>query len=194
VEGASILAKAAKWLILQTAMSPVLAITLALIGAMLALVAVFAIAIAIFNHFKNSTPEAKLEKTKESTQAAAEAADTAAETYDRLVESLENLSDKYKTLEDLAQGTKEWRDAVRELNSEVLELVEQYPKLASYVKNEDGVLKLDIESDEVQGVLDQYEKDVAKTRSASLAGKIAVLEAQNKVDYEALSDDTKLGE
>ena len=194
VEGTSIFAKAAAWLVLQTAMSPVLAITLVLIGALLALVAVVAIVIAIFKAVKNSTPEAKLERTKEASEAAAEAADTAAEAYNHLAESLENLSDKYKTLEELAQGTKEWRDAVREVNSEVLELVEQYPKLAGYIKNEGGVLKLDIESDEVQGVLDEYEKNAVETKSASIAGKIAVLEAQNKVDYEALSDDTELGE
>jgi hypothetical protein len=31
----------------------------------------------------------------------------------------------------------------------VLDLIDEYPELASLVKNEDGVLKLDIESDEV---------------------------------------------
>jgi hypothetical protein len=75
-----------------------------------------------------------------------------------------------------------------------LDLISKYPELAGLVENEGGVLKLDIESDEVQGVLDQYEKDVVETRSASLAGKVAVLQAQNKVDYEALNDDTKLGD
>ena len=178
---------------LQASMWPILVIGLLVVAAFAALVAIVWLLIKAFKAWKANSPEGKLEAAKEASEAAAEAAEAAAEAYNHLAESLENLSDKYKTLEDLAQGTKEWRDAVREVNSEVLELVEQYPELAGYVKNEGGVLKLDIESDEVQGVLDQYEKDVVETRSASLAGKVAVLEAQNKVDYEALNDDTKLG-
>jgi hypothetical protein len=34
-------------------------------------------------------------------------------------------------------------------------LVEEYPELASLIKNDGGVLKLDIESSEVQGVLEK---------------------------------------
>jgi hypothetical protein len=42
-----------------------------------------------------------------------------------------------------------------EINEEVLNLTEKYPELMKYVKSQEGVLTLDIESAEVQNVLRQ---------------------------------------
>ena len=65
------------------------------------------------------------------------------EKVDTLKQSLDSISKSTASLEDLTKGTKEWKEAVRELNQEVLKLLETYPELAQYVKNEDGVLTLD---------------------------------------------------
>jgi hypothetical protein len=61
---------------------------------------------------------------------------------------LANLSDKYEALDELTRGSREWRDAVKEINDEVLNLVDQYPELAGLVKNEGGVLTLDVDGAE----------------------------------------------
>jgi hypothetical protein len=56
------------------------------------------------------------------------------------------LEDKYDALEELTRGTKEWNAAVREINSSVLDLINNYPELASFVENKEGVLTIDINS------------------------------------------------
>jgi hypothetical protein len=62
---------------------------------------------------------------------------------------LEELGTKYDELKNLQKGTKEWSKAVLELNGQIMDLVTKYPDLAGLVKNEGGVLTLDIESDAV---------------------------------------------
>jgi hypothetical protein len=59
------------------------------------------------------------------------------------------LEDKYDALEELTRGTKEWNAAVREINSSVLDLINNYPELASFVENKEGVLTIDINSEGV---------------------------------------------
>jgi hypothetical protein len=66
-----------------------------------------------------------------------------------LKDSLDGLDDKYAGLEGLTKGTREWNDAVTEINNSVLDLIDEYPELASLVENKDGVLHLDTESEEV---------------------------------------------
>jgi hypothetical protein len=48
-------------------------------------------------------------------------------------------------MKGLVKGTDAWRDALIKSNNEVLELIENYPELAEYVKNEDGLLSIDAE-------------------------------------------------
>jgi hypothetical protein len=91
-----------------------------------------------------------------------------------LADSFDNLADKYDALEELTRGSREWRDAVKEINQEVMNLVDQYPELAGLVESEGGVLKLDIDSDEAQAILDKYEQQSIKANSAELAAKIEV--------------------
>jgi hypothetical protein len=93
-----------------------------------------------------------------------------------LSDGLEQLDDKYDNLENLTRGTKEWKEAVKEVNAEVLGLIEKYPELAGLVENKNGVLTLDIESKEVQDVLEKYEGKAAQASAASYAAKINVNE------------------
>ena len=188
VQSGSWLGVAVSAIVAQTAMSPLLVITLMIAAAILALVAVVLILVAVFKAIKNSTPEAKLEKAQEATEAAGEAADAAAEAYKNLEDAFDSLSSKYDALEDLTQGTREWRDAVKEINDEVLTLIDEYPELAALVTNEDGVLKIDLESDEAQAVLDDYEARAMTASSAEIASKISTLQAQTEVDKKSLSD------
>jgi hypothetical protein len=63
------------------------------------------------------------------------------------------LQDGYKALDNLRKGTEEWKNAVNDLNNSVLDLITQYPELASLVQQDGGVLRLDVDSKEVQNVL-----------------------------------------
>jgi uncharacterized phage infection (PIP) family protein YhgE len=86
---------------------------------------------------------------KEAAESAAEAADAAAESFENLKNGLDSLSNKYDGLDKLTRGTKEWNEAVQDINSSVLDLVDQYPELAKFVENKEGVLTIDVESDGV---------------------------------------------
>jgi archaellum component FlaC len=63
------------------------------------------------------------------------------------------LQDGYKALDNLRKGTEEWKNAVNDLNNSVLDLITQYPELASLVQQDGGILRLDVDSKEVQNVL-----------------------------------------
>nr|DAP22911.1 MAG TPA: hypothetical protein [Caudoviricetes sp.] len=61
---------------------------------------------------------------------------------DELKSSLDALGESQDALNGLTEGTEEWRDAVKGVNSEVLELIRQYPSLAKYVTNKNGLLTI----------------------------------------------------
>jgi hypothetical protein len=102
---------------------------------------------------KKASPEGKLDAATEAANTAADAADRAAESYENLKNTLDGLDDKYEALDDVTRGTKEWNDAILGINESVLDLINKYPELAKFVKNKEGVLTIDIDSEEVQQVL-----------------------------------------
>ena len=183
---------AATWA-LNASMGPLLLAILAVVAALAVLVAIIFLVIAAYKQAQANSPEGKLKSAEEAAEAAAEAAEAAKEAYDGLAESFENLADKYSALEDLTQGTREWRDAIREINSEVMDLVDQYPELARLVTNENGVLKIDLDSDEAQAVLDKYENKSIEAENASLAAKINVNEKKATVSANKISSDATYG-
>ena len=140
--------------------------------------AVIAALVIVSKIINNMSAEKKLEEAAEAAEEAANAADEAAEAYNKLAEALDSLDEKYKALEKLTEGTKEWNDAVRDINYSVLELIDQYPELARLVENKDGVLTIDIESEDAQAVLKQAEtrKIIAKNNSISANAAMAKVE------------------
>jgi hypothetical protein len=52
-----------------------------------------------------------------------------------------------------------------------LDLIDKYPELAGFVENEGGVLTLDVDSDEVQNVLNSYKQDEIAAKGASIGAK-----------------------
>lgn len=156
-----------------------------------------AIALLVFyiKHLNKTSPEGKLKSAKQAAEAAGEAADAAAESYSNLKDSLDSLDDKYKGLEELTKGTKEWKEAVRAINDEVLDLITEYPELAGMFENDvDGVLTIKADmQDDVDAVLKEKEMQVAKTSSAELAAKMAVMKAEDDVAYKNLSKGAKYG-
>jgi cytoskeletal protein RodZ len=131
-------------------MWPILIIGLLLIVALGALALIIWGVVSAIKAFIKNSPEGKLKSAEEAAEAAAEAAETAAEAYNNLSDAFDSLLDKYSNLEDLTRGTQEWKNAVKDVNKEVLDLIETYPELAAFVtKDAEGVLRIDVESDEV---------------------------------------------
>lgn len=164
---------------------PIVAIVVAV------LIAIIALVTTIIVLCEKASPEAKLKAAQEAANQAAEAADRAAESYDKLKESLDGLSDKYDALDNLTRGTKEWNEAVQDINNSVLDLIEEYPELAKFVENKEGVLSIDVESEEVQKALNDAEADKIIAKNSSIMANAEVLNAQNRVAYKELSDDAK---
>lgn len=154
-------------------------IVLAVIAAILVALAVILIVMAVI---KNNSPEKKLAKLQEGADAAANAADQAAESYENLANSLDGLDGKYKALEDLTRGTEEWNKAVEEINNSVLDLIAEYPELAAFVENKEGVLTIDVESDGVQAVLSEKQASVAAARNAAIGMQMEVTRAEAAVE------------
>ena len=173
---------------LQASMWPILVIALLLVAALGALALIIWAVVSAIKAFIKNSPEGKLKSAEEAAKAAADAADKAKEAYEGLADAFDSLDDKYKSLEELTKGTKEWKEAVREINTEVMALINRYSELAKFVTNKDGVLTIDLESEEVQKILQQYETADVKAQAASLAAKMNVNEKQSEVDKKGLSE------
>ena len=138
-----------------------------------------------------NSPEGKLKAAQEQAEMLAETADQAAESYERLNDALDDLSSKYDALDELTRGTKEWNEAVQEINSSVLDLIDEYPELASAVSSDNGVLKLDQEKADAV-LAEAYAKKVT-TQNAAILAKAEVSKAENVVAYDKLDDSLRFG-
>lgn len=153
-----------------------------LIVAIAALAAIVWAVVAACQAIIDNSIEAKLERAKAATEAAAEAATEAAEAYENLNETLDSLEEQYSALKNLAKGTEDWEDATTAINNSVIELIDNYKELGKYVTFKDGALTLDITSDEVQGVLQDYEDRATTAKIAEQQSKITELEYQQQAD------------
>ena len=137
-----------------------------------AIVAVGAGIALIAKTVEEMSPESQMKRAAEATEAARKAANEAAEAYTDLTQSLEDLENSQDALKELTKGTDEWKEAVSQLNGQVTELIDKYPALASLVTYTDGILNLDIDSNEVQDIIDAYEKQVFLTKGATTMGNV----------------------
>lgn len=111
---------------------PVLAGIVAMVGALIALLAIV----------NANSPEKKLEKLKETTKKAQEAADEASKAYDELASKRENLDKLNSSLEGLTQGSLEWKKALLEVNNEILNLKSQFPDLEITIDETTGKMSV----------------------------------------------------
>lgn len=143
-----------------------------------ALAAMIALIVVIAKKAAENSPEGKLKAAQEAAERASEAADRAKEAYEGLASSIEQLDDKYKALDELTRGTKEWNKAILEANASVMDLIEQYPELAGLVKNNGGVLTLDLESDAVLNVLNKAYEASLNATNVKIAADMNVAEKE----------------
>ena len=105
---------------------------------------------------------------------------------DELKSSLDALGESQDALNGLTEGTEEWRDAVKGVNGEVLELIRQYPALAKYVTNKNGLLT--ISDSNRDKFLKEQQQEVAKAERSMNVAAIA----KNNQDLKNLKNEATI--
>ena len=171
-----------------------ISITAALTAVTLAYVAALALVVIgivlLIKHFKNmETAQQKANRELQEAKQQTEMLKTASEDAATAVNALKESYDKFNTAQDklstLVKGTTEWKEALIEANQATLDLIENYPELAQYLYNDDGVLKLGGEYKKAYN--DLLDDTIARQNnavSASVASKQAEINAQSNVDYQ----------
>ena len=132
--------------------------------------ALAAIGVAAYALYKDWNKEA--DAAKKASQVASNAKrhyEQLNEAYNNLKKSLEDYNAAQDAIDSMTKGTQEWKEAIQESNDAVLELINNYPKLAQYVQSVNGRLMISEQGQEE--VLQQANNlaNVAKNAS-SLAG------------------------
>ena len=141
---------------------------------------------------KNSNSlEKKIESAQKRTKAAEDAAREAKEAYDTLFEQKNKYSQLQTTLGALTKGTNEWKQALFDANAQVLELLEKYPQLQTYLSTgENGELKI---SDEGwQYVMDQQEKAVQNSTVSVLSAQVEEQNLKEQAAWNNFADEARL--
>ena len=111
------------------------------VGWILAAIAAIVAAIAIFAAVHETTAE-KVERLSKTVEELGAQMNETQETINDLKSSWESLQGLEDELNNLTEGTVEWKQKLVEVNQEVLNLIDKYPKLAQYVSNDNGQLKI----------------------------------------------------
>ena len=153
------------------------------------IVAAIAACVAIFALLIKSAQDKSMEhQMKKNQQAASDLADNL-EAVKEEAQAISDAFDEYDTLVDTlnncARGTQEWKDALDAVNDCVLDLLQQYPQLASYqnlyTRNADGMLELN------KDVMETIEKDMEVLKDAASAAALlsAADVAQDRADIKS---------
>lgn len=152
---------------------------------------------AIFKLIKSNTPEEKLKRAQQAAEQASDAARQAADSFERLNSSLEGIGEGAKKIEELTRGTKEWKKAVQDVNSQMMDLIEQYPELAPFIKSNGGILTIDYNATNSQG--QKYEEvygqiEERKNQASYIEKAMAIEEtvASEAVLFKELTDAAKV--
>lgn len=158
----------------------------------IAALVVAAVAAIGYGIYKAATQEeAALEKAKEATKELKEAADESQQTYETLMNTISDYKDAKNGLNQLTKGTTEWSQQVTKLNSQVLELMDNYEGLAQYVTNQNGVLTI---SD--AGLNYLADTQLKRTRFAQnqyAQAQINKSKAENDIIYKQLASELSQG-
>lgn len=145
--------------------------------------------IAVIGAITGAVALVYLEYTKYD-RAAAQAAETSAnlkqavsdakEEFNALKQSLNSYTEAKAALADLTEGTKEWKMQVMDVNQQVLALLQEYPQLAQYIKNTNGVLEITAGGVDVlmNDMIEKQNKLMAASLSASAAAQQAAIDAK----------------
>ena len=159
---------------------PVLAGIVAVVGALVALLAVI----------NANSPEKKLEKLKETTNKAQEAADEASKAYDELASKREGLDKLNSSLEGLTQGSLEWKKALLEVNNEILNLKSQFPDLEIAIDEATGKMSVSNWGD----ILKKQQEYLQSAQDNLMMATLEQNKGQLKVDNQEIDKNKDLTE
>lgn len=149
-----------------------------IIGWIAAIISAVISLIQIFSQFAPETQAKKTERLAEQTQKAAEAAQAAQQAYSNLVESFDKYGEAVDKINDLTVGTTEWKNALLDVNNQVLELLDKYPQLSSYLTSENGVLNISEEG--FQKILEQNQEQVRVAQAITVSSQFVETTNQMK--------------
>lgn len=144
-------------------------------------------AIALYNKV-TLTAEERAEKAAEQQRQLQEAYQATAEKYNNLINSVKQYEQAKDALNKLTQGTDEWKDSVFALNQQVLELIQTYPELGALVKDINGQLVLDTESQDYKEYIEKLKKQQQAAYRINLKGT----EKKNQTEIDSGVDNVKI--
>lgn len=179
---------------LNASFGVILLIVLAITAAIAALVAIVIAVVAAFKAWQASTPEGKLKAAEEAayelnsqleeTKNRAEEVQAAFDDYNSIVDNLNNCT----------KGTEEWKQALSDVNNQVIALMQDFPELATMVKdgekaitrNNDG--QLEIADWAQEEILNKQEDAVIAAQGAANIGQQNVRQAKINVQRNDLKN------
>lgn len=131
--------QAAAWLAVELSMSPVLALTLVLTAAIVALAAIIFVVVNAVQAISAKYNEDAIaaENAANAARNLAEAYEEVKEEYNSMISAMENYQSARESLDSLTQGTQEYREALNQANEAALELI----KLGNLIKGEDYTIE-----------------------------------------------------
>lgn len=126
---------AANWA-LNASLGPVLLIILAITAAIAILIAIGAGITKMWQNWKASTPEGQLKALKEEAEELSSRLEETKQKAEDLKSAFDNYDSVVDKLAECKRGTEEWRSALGDVNDTVLQMLEDYPELATYVDSE----------------------------------------------------------
>lgn len=142
----------------------------AIAGALTAMITTF----AIVDSFANAEKKA-FEASEKAAKAAQERVNQISAAYDKLNNSVKNLTSAQQDLEKLTQGTIEWQKALFDVNSQVTQLLTDYPELSSYVTRDAQTGALSVSDKGLEVIQKKQLEEMQKAQIAAIdASQIAM--------------------
>lgn len=146
-----------------------------------AITAITASLYILYRVWKDNTPEEKLKKQIQLTTDLEKETERVKATLDELEDAEVSLGEQYQNLDKLTEGTEKWNSALAETNEKVLDLLEKFPALAGAISNDNGLLKIDFNSDAYKNFIEQQKKQVIFDQVGTSSSRIGEVERRQEI-------------
>ena len=146
-----------------------------------AIAAITASLYILYRVWKDNTPEEKLKKQIQLTTDLEKETERVKATLDELEDAEISLGEQYQNLDKLTEGTEKWNSALAETNEKVLDLLEKFPALAGAISNNNGLLKIDFNSDAYKNFIEQQKKQVIFDQVGTSSSRIGEVERREEI-------------
>ena len=163
-----------------------------IIAAITAVIALVVGLILIFGDFTDKSHEFEeqakkdLQAIQEQTRRFSEELNKAKEKYNELINDIEDYRDAADALTKLREGTREWKESVAELNMQVLDLINKYPILMSYITNSNGVLG--IKQEGFDALIENQKNIINDATMKNIVAQATLFEGKTNVEQGKIKD------